>query len=100
LEYNLTLINETGEKIGDIKSNVEEGLDLVNNSHPTLMTGVAARNAKIVIASNSGDFATNGNSVTIEKQALGERTQSLLRIEFKSMMKLDPQLSAANQNVR
>ncbi|MDR0377773.1 MAG: hypothetical protein LBH70_08275 [Spirochaetaceae bacterium] len=91
LSYNLTLVNETGDKIGDIKGIVEAGLDRINDYYPTTMTDVAALNAKIVITSNSEDWDRNGNSVTIGKQALGEQTASLLAMTFRGMTKLpDP----------
>jgi hypothetical protein len=104
LKYNLTLINETGEKIGDTKGIVEEGLDLINSKNPTfsaLMTDVAALNAKIIITSN-GKWDRNGNSLTIGKQDLDEagQTASMLSMAFKGMTKSYSQLSAAKQNVR
>jgi hypothetical protein len=100
LKYNLTLVNETGEKIGDIKGNVEEGLDILNDYESALMTDVVARNAKIVITSNDDKEVTNENTVTIGKQFLNERTQFLLSMAFEGMMASYPQFSAAKQNVR
>lgn len=72
MDYNLTLVNETGEKFGQLKEDITGALD-INTNYPHITLDVSGRTATITLinGSDGGDGnALNGNTVKVGEQYL------------------------------